>query len=178
MRKLHLGILLSVSFSLVSLPCVAEDSEPLALVSGVAISNKNLRFDIADIRFQPSFLSFDFSVAAASGRFFSSFQVDQSILDNVNPGVNDGPGPGTDQEIAVFGRSDVAVTVGYHLTKSASIFGGFKGGRTTIDFFNSVNPAFENLRVEMREYGPFVGIRYALGYKDTGTLGLNLALPA
>lgn len=157
----------------------AEDSGSTTIISGVGISNKTLRFDIADIQFEPSFLSLDFSLAAAKGKFFSSIQIDQSILDNLNPGVNEddagGGGGGNTNEVAVFSRDDVAISVGYNFWKSANVFGGYKAGRTEVDFFNSNDPNFENLNVKLQEYGPFLGASYAISYGETATLGLSIA---
>lgn len=116
-----------------------------------------------------SFSSAIFTLAAAHNNWQASF-VSGITLDDAN--VSE------EEDIGLASRQDFDLTLGYSLTPNWAIFGGYKSGKTEMEF-TSRESLDEGTPITQQESylqkGPYVGVSYSFHFEKAGSLNISLA---
>jgi len=164
------------------------DDDPVTVVGGVAYIFKTSDFTVSNKAFKPQYTSLDWSAVLAYKSFYTRVNFDQSIRGHTeidNSLENDGS---INSGILTLDREDIAVTFGYSLFDSISVFAGYKRGETSgalggqLRGFNPdpitnkpVDFLIENTEVSFKENGPFIGIGYTYFTQKSGSINFSVA---
>lgn len=145
-----------------------EDSEKMIFVAGVNLDYQTVKFKIFTSDFEPEFTMVGISFAAAYQNFYASIDYNESIKDFVKF---------EDTYVQSFSREDYSFTAGYNFWKDFTLFGGYKSGETRILVYGDSDGG-SNQDLSLHDSGPFLGLGYAISFRDKGSLGFNVAYAA
>jgi hypothetical protein len=161
-------ILVSLVFTCL-LPATTMAESDLQIGGAVGSQSKQLKYQFAGIRINPTFQTLVYSLTASYGKFFSTAEVETMIQGDTQYVGNVGLATTT---IIESKRSDSALTLGYNLWRGLSIFGGYKTGETE----SNLSPTDGGvLKLNFSQKGPFAGIAYGQSIGSKGTLAVSAA---
>ena len=146
---------------LFSLSFTSHAESGIDVVGKMAIGEKTMDLKIRDRSFSPSFTSLKLSVTGVKGAFFTTLDHEVSIKDAIE---SDSKG------LIFYSRKDSNLTFGYALSDHLNTFIGYRTGETEA-FYTANNSAFGN-----SSEGPFIGVSSSYYLKDTGSIGVSLAI--
>lgn len=163
----------------------AAESGP-TVVANASINYKSLEFAIVNTEFTPRLTTLDIGITVASGQFYGTLNYDQSIKDAyVYDYTTSSPGGGTgDDTVMAVSRDDIRLTLGYNVTPSVVLFGGYMEGTTDVfrianygAISDPMNPEPDRFNGEgsITMNGPFLGAGYSFAFGSTGALSISVA---
>lgn len=173
-RIAYLTITLSAACMVCSQPLFAK-SVNFAAGGDVNYKNSKIGFINRDgtqvATKKPNLLNLNAFFAMSVKRFYFTVNADTTLLPDEstsNQGNNE-----TKESIE---RTEGALTAGYNINKSFSLFGGFFYGDTSrnivvTDTLNDITLSDDTMT--MSEFGPFLGLNYTFYFKNGMSLGLN-----
>jgi len=138
------------------------------IISGLSLGNSTFSFP-EKIDQDISFSTANLSLAA----IYNKWQI--SLIDGVT--LNDA-NVSEEEDIGKASRKDFDFTLGYSLTSNWALFGGYKSGKTKLDFTSRESLDEGTPFTQEESYsqeGPYVGIGYSFHFEKAGSLSLSLA---
>ncbi|MCG6970782.1 MAG: hypothetical protein LJE85_13535 [Gammaproteobacteria bacterium] len=127
---------------------------------GTAVANK-----------EPTLLNLEGFFALAVKKFYFTVNADFTLLPDEE--TKTAAAIDTDESIS---RYDFAMTAGFNITKSFSLFGGLLYGSTDRDVVvtdTTSDTTISDETMSMSEFGPYLGLNYTFYFKNHMSLGFN-----
>ena len=138
------------------------------IVPELGFSYRNYEYKInGDRYFKEIFPAIRYGLNIRSGRFFGNVYGESSIDSNQQTSVNSLFSSGTGAEVS---RDDYVLTGGYLFNKSFAAFGGYKTGKTKVNY--NINDSGVN---DIKSSGFFAGVNYILPIGKAGAFSANIA---
>jgi hypothetical protein len=163
----------------ITVPVQAEDDSAVILLQ-FDVAEKNIEHTYkglepggikSDAKFSGSLSSAIYGIGIGKNRFYANLSLEQTLRSDTSYK------PET-QGFLDISRNDQSLTLGYSLSKMATLFLGYKRGATLASGLSvdtgGGDPATPN-SLEFVEIGPYIGGNINLSINDTNTIGLNLA---
>ncbi len=161
----------------ITVPVQAENDSAVVLLQfdiaekSIEHAYKGIETDgnISDAKFSGNLSSAIYGIGIGKNRFYANLSLEQTLRSDTNYR------PGTEGFLDIS-RNDQSLTLGYSLSKMATLFIGYKRGATlvsglSVDTGGSASPN----SLEFVEIGPYIGGNINFFVNDANTLGLNLA---
>lgn len=170
-------VMMLVCTMVLTLETMASEKNDISVIASGTINYKTLKFKIGESEFNPKLTTFDLAFTGAYKAFYATLNYDQSLKDayvyDYNPALQD-------DTIMTVSREDTGLTLGYGITESFSLFGGYMKGSTKL--FRIANqdaigtePSRFHTAAEINMEGPFAGLSYSIGFSNDKVLALSLA---
>ncbi|GAC13798.1 outer membrane beta-barrel protein [Aliiglaciecola lipolytica] len=154
---------------LVSQPAVANSAfDDVRVISGVSLGYSNFSFP-EKLDHEISFPSLNVPIIFAVDKWQLSANLQTTLKD---ADISE------EEDVGKASRNDLDITLGYQLSSNWTVFGGYKYGKTKIQFTPRDIEDDEELSITNESYGqkgPFIGVGYHWRFEKAGSLSFSVA---